>query len=70
MLLAGGGIPGGQIYGASDKIAAYPARNPVTPEDLAATIYHLLGDDSETPLPNPDGRRQVVSTGEVLYELL
>lgn len=70
ILLAGGGIPGGQVYGASDKIAAYPTRNPVSPEDLAATIYHLLGVDAETPLPSPDGRRQVVSTGEVLHGLL
>jgi hypothetical protein len=70
VLLAGGGVPGGQVYGASDKIAAYPVRNPVAPEDLAATIYHLLGVNSETPLPNPEGRRQVISTGEVLYGLL
>lgn len=70
VLLAGGGVPGGRVYGASDKIAAYPARNPVSPEDLAATIYHLLGVDAETPLPHPDGRRQVVTTGEVLYGLL
>jgi hypothetical protein len=70
VLLAGGGIPGGQVYGASDKQAAYPTRNPVLPEDLAATIYHLLGVDAETPLPAPDGRRQVVSTGEVITGLL
>jgi hypothetical protein len=70
VLMAGAGIPGGQVYGASDKIAAYPARNPVLPEDLAATMYHLLGVDIETPLPNPDGRRQVVSMGEVIYGLL
>jgi hypothetical protein len=70
VLMAGAGIPGGLVYGASDKIAAYPARNPVLPEDLAATIYHLLGVDPETLLPSPDGRRQVVSTGEVIYGLL
>lgn len=70
VLLSGGGIPGGLVYGASDRIAAYPARNPVLPEDLAATIYHLLGIDPETPIPAPDGRRQVVSTGEVITGLL
>lgn len=42
-LLAGGGIRGGQVYGASDKIAAYPKENPVSPEDFLATIYHALG---------------------------
>ncbi len=42
-LLAGGGIQGGQVYGASDRIAAYPRDNPVYPGDLAATIYHALG---------------------------
>jgi hypothetical protein len=70
VLFAGGGVPGGLIYGASDKEAAYPARNPVLPEDLAATMYHLLGVDAETPIPTPDGRRQVVSTGEVLAALV
>jgi uncharacterized protein (DUF1501 family) len=42
-VLAGGGIRGGVIYGASDRYAAYPSANPVTPADLAATIYHCLG---------------------------
>jgi hypothetical protein len=42
-LLAGGGIRGGQAYGASDRIGAYPSQNPVGPEDLAATVYHALG---------------------------
>lgn len=70
VLLAGGGVPGGLIHGASDAVAAYPSRNPVSPEDLAATIYHLLGVDAETPLPTPDGRRQVVSAGEVIQELI
>lgn len=70
VLLAGGGVPGGLIHGASDAVAAYPARNPVSPEDLAATMYHLLGVAAETPLPSPDGRRQVVSTGEVIHEIL
>ena len=42
-LLAGGGVKRGFVYGASDKNGAYPAENPVRPDDLAATIYHLLG---------------------------
>ena len=42
-LLAGAGIRGGQVYGASDKIAAYPKDRPVRPEHIAATIYEALG---------------------------
>src|SRR5215472_3297657 len=43
VMFAGGGMPGGAIYGASDKDAAYPVRDPVTPQDIAATIYQALG---------------------------
>jgi hypothetical protein len=41
--MAGAGIKGGTVYGASDRWAAYPARDPVSPADIAATIYHSLG---------------------------
>jgi uncharacterized protein (DUF1501 family) len=47
VLFAGGGIRGGTVFGASDAEAAYPIDNPVTPEDIAATIYHAMGLDSE-----------------------
>ena len=47
-LLAGGGIRGGQVYGASDRQAAYVKDNPVSPEDLLATMYHALGIDVES----------------------
>ena len=43
VFLAGGGVPGGQVIGASDKSAGYPADNPQKPENLAATIYDALG---------------------------
>src|SRR6185436_14804191 len=42
-LFAGGGVRGGTVIGATDKIAAYPARDRQTPENLAATIYRTLG---------------------------
>ena len=42
-LLAGGGIQGGAIHGASDKNGAYPARDPVRPDDVAATIFWCSG---------------------------
>ncbi|MCC7420775.1 MAG: DUF1501 domain-containing protein [Planctomycetaceae bacterium] len=70
VVLAGGGVPGGQVYGASDRSAAFPARNPILPEDLAATIYHLLGVDPELPIHTPDGRRLALSSGEVLHAIL
>jgi hypothetical protein len=43
VVLAGGGIRGGQVYGASDRQAAYPTQNAVSPEDFIATIHHALG---------------------------
>ena len=48
VLYAGGGIKGGQIFGQSDKIAAYPATPPTSPADFIATIYHCLGIDPHT----------------------
>lgn len=50
VLMAGAGIQGGQVYGASDKLGAYPAENPVGPADFVATIYHMLGIDPHTEL--------------------
>ena len=47
-LFAGGGMPAGAVYGASDGHAAHPSRDPVTPEDIAATVYKALGLDPET----------------------
>jgi hypothetical protein len=47
MLLAGGGIRPGTIYGASDELGFRPAENPVHVHDLQATILHLLGFDHE-----------------------
>ena len=45
MGLAGGGIPGGQVIGKSDRISAEPVERPITPEDVWATMYHQLGID-------------------------
>jgi hypothetical protein len=46
VLLAGGGVPGGVVVGASDREGAYPANSPVRPPDLAATLYRLMGIDT------------------------
>jgi hypothetical protein len=69
-VLAGGGIPGGRVYGQSDADAAYPTDKPVTPEDLAATLYHALGIDPELRLPDPEGRpTPIVEGGRPLSDL-
>ena len=47
-LLAGGGIRGGQVVGASDAQASAPADRPVTPQELLATVYHSLGIPAES----------------------
>jgi hypothetical protein len=46
VLFAGGGTQGGQVYGTSDKIAAYPADRKVAPEDIAKTVYYAMGIDN------------------------
>src|SRR5207302_7597265 len=55
-LLAGGGVRGGFVYGKSDRIGADPVENPVTPHDVVATLYSLLGIPPETELPDHLGR--------------
>jgi len=62
-VLAGAGIRGGTVFGASDKDAAYPIEHPVTPESLAATIYHALGIDPDLRLPDSQGRPHPITSG-------
>jgi hypothetical protein len=69
-LLAGAGIQGGTTYGKSDKNAAYPAEHPVSPEDLAATIYHALGIDPRMQILDQQDRPvSVLEGGEPLLKL-
>jgi hypothetical protein len=68
-VLAGGGIRGGQIYGASDAHAAYPKSKPVAPEDMLATIYQALGLPPETEIHDQHGRPHRISDGRPLVEL-
>jgi len=56
IVMAGGGVKGGQVVGASDEIGAAPQDHPVNPAEVAATVYHLLGIDLELELPGPQGR--------------
>lgn len=69
VLLAGGGIRGGALHGASDRLAAWPTRNPVSPEDISATMYHALGVPIRTKLVDHTGQPYSLSTGNPLLEL-
>lgn len=70
-VLAGGGIKGGMVYGASDATASEPEENPVSPEDLATTMYHLLGIVADKELIAPGDRPiEIVDGGEVITPLL
>jgi hypothetical protein len=69
MLLAGGGVRGGQIYGSSDAHAAYAAELPVSPDDLAATVFHCLGVRLDTELHDAQGRPLPLCTGRPVLGL-
>ncbi len=72
VVLGGGGIKGGQVVGASDEIGAYPKDRPVTPGEIAATVYSALGINPELEIPGPQGRpiRLVDHGVEPIRELL
>lgn len=71
LMLLGGGMKGGFVYGASDKIGGYPARDPLVPGDVIATIYHLLGIPLESELHDQLGRPyRLVAAGNVVPDLL
>ena len=69
-VLAGAGIRGGTLYGASDKDGAFPIDHPTSPESLAATIYHALGIDPAMRLRDPEGREvSLVEGGSPILDL-
>jgi len=70
VLLAGGGVKRGFAYGASDQHAAYPVENMVRPDDVAATVYHLLGIDPATEVRGQGNRPVAISGGRVLHEII
>lgn len=70
ILLAGAGIPGGAVYGKTDRLGAYPSEKPVTPADLAATILHLAGVDPTLQLHDALGRPHPVNRGRILRDLI
>jgi hypothetical protein len=69
VVLAGGGIRGGSVYGASDPFGAVPARDPVTPADLASTIFWRFGIDPSREIHDQTGRPSRLSDGEPLVQL-
>jgi hypothetical protein len=69
-LLAGGGVKRGFSFGSSDKNGAYPATDPVRPEDLSATIFHLLGIDPKTEVQDSLNRPLPISPGRVIEGVL
>lgn len=69
LLLAGGGVRGGAIYGASDKIGAHPSVSPVTPADLAATIYDRFGLNPRAEIHDQTGRPYRLADGRPISEL-
>jgi uncharacterized protein (DUF1501 family) len=69
VLLAGGGVRGGQVYGASDRHAAYVKENPVRPEDLLATVYHAFGLPPEREVRNREGQPLRISEGRPVTAL-
>lgn len=71
VLMAGGGLKRGYVHGASDALAAEPAHSPVSPEDLAATIYRQLGVDFTKELMAPGERPlDIVDGGSPISEIL
>jgi hypothetical protein len=67
--LAGGGVRGGNVVGASDKTGGYPAREPQTPENLAATMYHVLGLPRTLHWHDAEQRPHAVYHGEPIARL-
>jgi uncharacterized protein (DUF1501 family) len=55
-LLGGGGVQGGQVVGSTDRLGTRPHTRPVTPANIHATIYHVLGIDPKLHLLDPSGR--------------
>jgi len=69
-VLAGGGVRGGHVFGASDRLAATVTSDPVSPEEVLATLYHLLGIDPQTLIHDVQGRPFPLVGGKPIEGLL
>lgn len=70
LALAGAGISGGQVYGASDRDGAYPIADKVKGGDFTATMFHLMGIDHQAMFADREGRPHKLTEGEPVYKLL
>jgi len=70
VLMAGGGIKKGFVFGSSDSKGAFPAQDPVRPEDLSATIYNQLGISHKTEIKDNLNRPLPISPGKVIQEVI
>jgi uncharacterized protein (DUF1501 family) len=68
--LAGGGIRGGTVLGRTDRQAAEPLSDPIRPCDYLATVFHCLGFDPHTMVPDMQGRPIPISRGKVIDSIL
>jgi uncharacterized protein (DUF1501 family) len=68
-LFAGAGVRGGQVIGRSDKIGAYPATTPYAPDDVGATVYHILGVDPAAEVRDRQDRPVQLNRGTVMQAL-
>ena len=68
--LAGGGVKGGVVHGASDRHGGQPVSGRVGPADITTTIFHALGFSPEETFLDPSGRPRAISTGRVIHEIL
>jgi hypothetical protein len=68
--LSGGGVRGGTVYGASDRLGAYPKDGLVKPEDITATLFHCLGLLPSQEVFDRQGRPLAISSGQVLHPIL
>jgi uncharacterized protein (DUF1501 family) len=70
VLMAGGGVRGGQVIGSSDETGAYPKDRPVSPADIHASIYTALGYDHRSiSYRSSDGRPVALTEGATIHEL-
>jgi hypothetical protein len=70
LVMAGGGVRGGFVWGASDRMAAEPTEDPVSPDELLATVYHLLGIDGRAVHHDLENRPHVICSGRPLLGVL
>jgi uncharacterized protein (DUF1501 family) len=68
-LFAGAGVRGGQVMGKSDKIGAYPVTTPYSPDDVGATVYHVLGVDPASEVRDRQDRPVQLNRGSVMQSL-